>query len=206
MKTTEKHDARVVEQKRQIMKQLIIVATVTLGVLGTCIAADNTAVAKIGPVQTVTVEPGVVPSGTSIVVRTKEAVRTSSAHRSTAYLGSVAADVLDQNGGALIPRESPIELVVRSLPYLGPGGAGMTVLTLDIDAVTVGDVRYAVETNNEAPGAGGIGVNRGGVKWVGGSEDAVGHVVTRGRSINVPADTLLAFQTEAPIRLRGYQR
>lgn len=189
------------------MKHLILgLTTLTVVALGNCMAADNTGVPAINPVHTVTAEPGVVPPGTSLVVRTKDAVRTHRAYRGTVYLAGAAADVLDQSGAVLIPRDSPIELVVRPLSYLGPGGVGMTLLTLEIDAVTVGDVRYPVETHDEAPGPGGIGVNRGAAKWIGGSEQAAGPVVTRGRSIKVPADTLIAFQIQAPIRLRGYQR
>jgi hypothetical protein len=56
----------------------------------------------------------------------------------------------------------------------------MTLLTLDVDAVVVRGVRYPVETENEKPGAGGIGVNRGAAKWIGGNEEAARHVVTRG--------------------------
>jgi hypothetical protein len=81
-----------------------------------------------------------------------------------------------------------------------------TLLTLDIDAVVVRDVRYPVETDYEKPGAGGIGVNRGAAKWIGANEEAARHVVTRGQSIFVPTDTVLAFQIQAPLRLRGYQR
>ncbi len=188
------------------MRHLIFVfATWTLLSAGSGIAADNAGLIAIGPVHTVTLEPGVVQPGTALVVRTKDAVRTNKAYRSTVYLASVAEDILDQNGAVLIPRESGVELLVRSLPYLGPGGAGMTVLTLDVGAVTVGGVRYPVETHDERPGAGGIGVDRGAAKWVGGDE-AASHVVTRGRRINVPADTLLAFQIQAPIRLQGYRR
>jgi NAD(P)-dependent dehydrogenase (short-subunit alcohol dehydrogenase family) len=50
------------------------------------------------------------------------------------------------------------------------------------------------------------GVNRGAARWVGGSEESAGEVVTRGQRIKVPADTFLAFQIQIPIRLRGYQR
>lgn len=188
------------------MRRLIFgLATLTLLSSSSCIAADNAGLIPTGPVHTVTLEPGVVRPGTALVVRTKDAVRTSKAYRSTFYFASVAEDILDQNGAVLIPRESPVELVVRSLPYLGPGGVGMTVLTLDVGAVTVSGVRYPVETDDEAPGAGGIGVERGAAKRVGGDE-ASSQVVIRGRSINVPAETLLAFQIQAPIRLRGYQR
>ena len=188
------------------MRHLILgLATLTLLSSSSCIAADNAGPIPIGPVHTVTLEPGVVRTGTALVVRTKDAVRTSKAYRSTVYFASVAEDILDQKGAVLIPRESPVELVVRSLPYLGPGGVGMTLLTLDVGAVTVSGVRYPVETDAETPGAGGIGVERGAAKGVGGDE-ASSHVVTRGRSINVPAETLLAFQIQAPIRLQGYQR
>ena len=189
------------------MKHLILgLTTLMVVAFGTCLAADNAGVIATGPVHTVTDEPGVVPPGTSLVVRTKDVVKTRRAYRGTVYFANVATDVLDQNGAELIPKGSPIELVVRSLPYLGPGGVGMTLLTLDIEAVTIGDVRYPVETHDEAPGAGGIGVNRGVARWIGGSDEPAGYVVTRGDRINVPTDTLLAFQIEAPIRLRGYQR
>lgn len=188
------------------MSYLILgLTTLTFLSLSSCFAADNARPAPNSPVRVVTEEPGVVPPGTSLVVRTKDTVRTRKPYRSTLYLATVAEDILDQNGTVLIPRESPVELVVRSLPYLGPGGVGMTVLTLDVGAVTVFGVRYPVETGDDTPGAGGIGVDRGAAKRVGGDE-AASHVVTRGSRIDVPAETMLAFQIQAPIRLRGYQR
>ena len=189
------------------MKHLIFgLTTLAVVALGTCIAADNAGVIPTGPVHTVTAEAGVVPAGTALLVRTKDTVKTNKASRGTVYIANTAADILDQNRAVLIPSGSPIELVVHSLAYLGPGGAGTTLLTLDVDAITVRDVRYPVETHDERPGAGGIGVQRGAAKWIGGSEEAAGRVVTRGPKISVPADTLLAFQIQAPIRLRGYQR
>jgi len=189
------------------MKHLMLnLATLTVVVTGNCVAADSADVVAFGPVHTVTAEPGVVPPGTSVLVRTKDAVKTGKAYRATVYFASAAADIVDENGAVLIPRESPIELVVRSVSYLGPGGVGMTLLTLDIDAVVVRGVRYPVETDNEKPGAGGLGVGRGAAKWIGGREDAARHVVTRGRGTVVPAGILLAFQIQAPIRLQGFQR
>jgi hypothetical protein len=87
-----------------------------------------------GPVRVFTVEPGVVPPGTSVVVRTNDPVNTSRALRGTIYDANVAEDILNQDGTVLIPKESR-ELVVRSLSYLGPGGVEMTELTLDITAL-----------------------------------------------------------------------
>jgi hypothetical protein len=192
--------------KEVFMKHLMLgLAALTVVGLNSCMAAGSAAVIPIGPVHTVAAEPGVVPAGTSLVVRMNDTVKTRRAYRGTIYFATVAGDILDQEGAVLIPKESPVELVVRSLPYLGPGGVGMTLLALDIDAITVSGVRYPVETDDETPGAGGIGVDRGAARWVGGDE-AAGHVVTRGHRINVPSATLLTFQIQAPVRLRGYQR
>ena len=185
---------------------ILDLAILTAVVLGHSLAADSNAVIAIDPIRTVTVEHGVVPSGTSLIVRMKDVVKTRNASRGTLYFASTATDVLDENGAVLIPRESPVELVVRSMPYLGPGGGAMTLLALDIDTIVVRDVHYPVETDNERPGPGGIGVNRGGARWIGGSDNAAGHVITRGQSINVPVGALLAFRVQAPIRLQGYQR
>ena len=182
---------------------ILDLAALTLVALGNCLAADTTA---INSVHTVTAEPGVLPPGISLVVRTKETVNTAKAYRGTVYLASTAADILDQNGAVLIPRESPVELAVRSVSYLGPGGAGMTFLTLAIEAIVVKNVRYTVEGQDEKPSAGGIGVNRGAAKWIGGSDETVHHVVTRGQRIDVPTGVLLGFQIQEPLRLQGYQR
>ena len=81
----------------------------------------------------------------------------------------------------------------------------MTLLTLDVGAVTVSGVRYPVETDDETPAAGGIGLEHGAAQKFGADEPS-SQVVTRGHRINVPAETLLAFQIQAPIRLRGYRR
>jgi len=158
-----------------------------------------------GPVRSVTDEPGVVPTGTSLVVRTNAAVRVSKASRSTIYDANVAEDVLDQNGTVLIPRESPVEMVVRSRSYLGPGGAGMTDLILAIKTLTVKGVIYPVATESAKPGPGGLGLDKDAPKQIGDSA-AGNEAVTRGRRILVPARTVLAFQIADPIRLRGYRR
>jgi hypothetical protein len=189
------------------MKRLLIdLAILTIVVSGTCLAANSADGIPVGPVRVITAERGVVPPGTAIVVRTGDKVKTGKAFRSTMYFASIATDILDENGDALIPRDSPVELVVRSVPYLGPGGVGTTLLTLDIDAITVRDVRYPVETDDKRPGPGGIGVDRDSATWICANEDAAHLVITRGHSIDVPANTLLAFPIQAPIRLRGYQR
>lgn len=167
------------------------------------VRAERDALVPPGPVRTVTSEPGVVPAETPLVVRTNDTVSTDRAFRGTIYDASLAEDVLDQSGTVLIPKESPVELGVFSFGFLGPGGAGMTELVLGLRAVTVNGVSYPLETA-EPQRNGGLGASDHTAKWVGGT--AAGQVLTRGKRIHVPAGALLRFQTEEPIRLRGYRR
>jgi hypothetical protein len=183
----------------------VLMLTGVSGCVETCLT-DRVELRPPGPVKTVTEEQGVVPSGTSLVVRTNDTVSTRKALRETIYDAKVAENVLDQNGSVLIPKESPVELRVLSLSFLGPGGAGMTELVLGVRAVTVNGVRYPVETaGNARDRNGGLERDRYTAKWIGGSSER-GEVLTSGRRINVPVGTLLAFQTGNPIRLKGYQR
>jgi hypothetical protein len=146
-------------------------ALMTMANLGACPGRDLSSPADVsapGPVRTVAEEPGVVPAGSSLVVQTDDAMTAVKAMRATIYTANVAKDVVDQNGTVLIPKDSPVELGVRSLPYLGPGGVGMTELILELRALTVKDVRYPIATASEPSGAGGLGLERNGPKWVGG--------------------------------------
>jgi hypothetical protein len=187
--------ARRLEEVRMKLSPFIFVALSVAGAVA----------APLDPVRTVTTESGVVPPGTQLVVRTSDTVRTDKALRGTIYAATVAEDILDQNGTVLIPTGSPVELAVRSLPYLGPGGVGMTELVLEVRAVAVNGFRYPFATASGKPGAGGIGLDRDAAKWVSGDTPA-GAAVTAGRRINVPAESLLAFRIDDPIRLMGFRR
>ena len=79
----------------------------------------------------------------------------------------------------------------------------MSKLVLDVRAVTVNGVLYEVETAEGTSKGAGF-EPRGAVAVAG--EGPAGHVLTIGRRINVPAGTVLKFQTAEPIRLRSYQR
>jgi hypothetical protein len=185
------------------MKLLTAVLTVTaLSCVGTY-AADRAALPAAGPVHIVTTEPGVVPPGASLVVRAADSINTRKAYHGTVYEANVAEDMVDQNGAVLIPRQSPVELVVRSFPYLGPGGVGMTSLTLSVKAITVKGMRYPVATVGDTLDAGGIRAHEDAIRTIGADESAV---ETSGHRIRVPSNTLLAFRTEDPIRLNGYRR
>jgi hypothetical protein len=174
----------------------------TMASAGACLGQDLVGPADppIGLVRSVAEEPGVVPAGSPLIVQTDDAVTAVKAMHSTIYSANVAEDVVDQNGAVLMPKDSPAELGVRWLPYLGPGGVGMTELILELRAITVKGLRYPVATASESPGAGGLGLARGGPKWVGGRA-AQGEALTSGPRIRVPARTLRVFQIAEPLRL-----
>ena len=170
-----------------------------------CLDADNpAAVPALRPVRVATLEPGVVPTGTPLLVRTSDPVCTRNYFQHTIWGAAVAEDVLDLKGHLLIPRGSSLGMVVRLLPYYGPGGVGMTELALDIESINIRGVFYPVGTDVRPPLAGGLWARRHSAHWVGGV--AVEHFATYGNRINVPANALLAFQLEDPIRLRDYRR
>ena len=182
-------------------------ALMTMASIGACLGQDLANPADppaLGPLRIVAEEPGVVPTGSSLVVQMDDAVTAVRPMRATIYSARVAEDVVDQSGTVLIPKGSPVELGVRLLSYLGPGGAGMTELILELRAVTVKGVRYPVATVSGPPGAGGLGLERNAPTWVGGRA-AQGKVLTSGPRIKVPARTLLAFQVAEPIRLTGFR-
>jgi hypothetical protein len=158
-----------------------------------------------GPTRTATSVPGIVPAGSVLVVRTGDTVNTRNPLPGTIYDANVAKAVVDQYGDVLIPQGAPVALSVAGLWYLGPGGVGMTELMLGVRELTVNGKSYPVVTEPGEPHAGGLGVNRHIPTWVGGGEPGA-KVYTNGRKIYVPADTLLAFYLQDPIRLSGYRR
>jgi hypothetical protein len=163
------------------------------------IAGLSAAFLPAGVVEESSSEPGVVPEGTSLVVKAGDAIIARKAYKTTLYGASVAENVVGPDEKILIPKGATVELGVSTLSYLGPGGAGLSELAVEVRSVTVNGMSYPVKTIGR-PGAGGLGVNRYVAKVAGGGEEA-DEVRTNGRNINVPAGTLLAFQVQEPIRI-----
>jgi hypothetical protein len=166
---------------------------------------------------------GIIDAGTNITVRTNASIRANE-DDGRVYSGFVAQDVLDRNRNIAIPRGSNVELIVRRL--------SRNEVTLDLDSVMIEGERYGVEgedlvgsQNNSGIGAnqrtgeylgGGailgaiIGAIAGGGKGAaigaaGGAAAGAGvQVLTRGRNVDVPAESLLTFRLEHPIRAGVY--
>jgi hypothetical protein len=170
----------------------------------------------------------VIPAGTQIAVRTDETINTETAAGERTYPASIARDVTGPDGNVIIPRGSPAELVVRQI---NPGGTfGSSDLVLDLRSITVNGQRHLVNTQAVQESAkNGIGANKRTGEYVGGGAvlgtllgalagggkgAAIGaiagaaagggvQVLTKGKQIHVPAETLLTFQLDRPLHLRA---
>src|SRR5689334_3429391 len=170
----------------------------------------------------------VIPSGADIAVRTNEAIDSQTATEGQTFSAQIDRDVVDGSGAVVVPRGSAAQLVIRRIQ--GGGATGSPNLVLDLQSVTVQGRRYLVETSDlEQSSRSGIGKNRRTAEMVGGGAAlgtllgavagggkgaAIGavagaaaggtaQVLTRGKEVKVPAETLLTFRLEEPLRLQG---
>lgn len=170
-------------------------------------------------------DQGNVASGTQVQIRTDQAIDVKTAQANQVFPATVSQDVIDRNGAVVIPRGAQAELVVV------PTGTSNDELTLDLGSVTVDGQRYIVNSESTSAAAssdkGGIGMNKRTGKYIGGgalagtiigaiagggkgaaigaiaggAAGAGAQVLTRGKQINVPAETELTFRLNQALSL-----
>ncbi len=166
------------------------------------------------------------PAGTELSVRTNEAIDSEKSAGGNTYAADVAEDVVNAAGTVVVPKGSKSELVVVSASQGGKiRGASDLVLTLA--SVTVGAKPYPVDASNvEQRGKEGVGANKRTATYTGGGAavgaiigaiagggkgaaigagagagaGALTQILTKGR-IRVPAESVLVFKLEAPLRI-----
>jgi len=163
---------------------------------------------------------GIIDAGNTIVVRTNESINANDSD-GRIFSGVVEQDVVNRGGYVAIPRGSDVELVVRRVSN--------TDVALDLDSVMINGQRYGIEAESNVLSEDrreGLGVNDRTGKYVGGGAvigaiigaitgggkgAAIGagagaaagagtQVLTRGRRVNVPAETLLTYRLAQPLR------
>jgi hypothetical protein len=169
----------------------------------------------------------IIPSRTEFAVRSKETIHSRTDFVGQLFLAVIERDILDHTGALAIPRGSDAELVLQKAKGTGTAASE---LVLDLEAVTLGGLRYLViagdvgETGQEgiaprrepreivgrgrgwAPGALN-GAIAGGTKsaaivaGVGAASEGAGQVLTKGDEVRVPAGALLNFTLEMDVRL-----
>jgi len=162
----------------------------------------------------------VIDAGTTINVRTTEAIKADSDDGRT-FPGVVDEDILNRNRAVAIPKGSDVELVVTRLSD--------NEVSLDLESVTIRGERYSVDVEDSVVDSDrreGVGANERTGKYVGGgavlgaiigaiagggkgaaigagagaAAGAGAQVLTRGKSVNVPAESLLTFRLSEPLR------
>ena len=168
-------------------------------------------------------QAGTIAAGTTIKVRTNEAINTSS--EGERFSAVVDQNVRGSNGTVVIPKGSNAALLVKRM-------ANKDVV-LDLDSLTVNGQRYGVQTENAVSSKEkqGVGANKRTGKYVGGGA-AVGAIIgaiagggkgaaigagvgagagagaqilTKGKSVNVPAESLLTYRLRQPLRAAAGQ-
>ena len=176
------------------------------------------------PAITVSGSPNTIPAGTTLEVRTNEAIVSSNAEGRT-YQADIATEVVDAQGKVLIPKASHVEFVV--LEAKDKEGLKGASLQLGMRSVTVNGVTYLV-ISEEVKKTSGLGRNEKTAKTVGGgaalgtligaaagggtgavvggivgaAAGAAVQVLTQGKEVRVPAESVLRFQLDEPIQLQ----
>jgi hypothetical protein len=160
-----------------------------------------------------------IDAGTSITVRTNEQI-TASNSDGRVFSGVVDQDVVSRGGNVAIPRGADVEMLVKNISN--------NQVALDLDSVTINGRRYGIEAQDSVVSSesDGLGANRrtgtfigggavigaiigaiaGGGKGaaigggIGAAAGAGTQVLTRGRSVNVPAESLVTFRLQQPLR------
>jgi outer membrane lipoprotein SlyB len=172
-----------------------------------------------------------IPAGTTVKVRNSNAISAEEASVGATYPAVVTADVIGADGLPAIPKGSDATLIVRSSQAQGKI-QGQSELSLDLASVNVGGRHYNLETEDvQEKGKQGLGTNKrtavftgggaalgtiigavaGGGKGAaigalaGGAAGAATQTITRGKSVKIPAETILSFQIEAPVQIRPAQ-
>jgi hypothetical protein len=162
-------------------------------------------------------QPGTIGAGMTIKVRTTNEIKTSTEGQK--FSGVVDQNVMGSNGKVVIPKGSDATLVVKRLANKD--------VALDLDSVNVNGQRYGVQTENviSSKEKQGVGANKRTGKYVGGGA-AVGAIIgaiagggkgaaigagvgagagagaqilTKGKSVNVPAESLLTYRLRQPL-------
>ncbi len=168
-----------------------------------------------------------IPAGAELAVRTNEKIDSKSATEGRTYSAEISRDVMDDAGNLFIPKGSEAQLVVKSMS--GGRIAGASDLVLDVQSVMVNGQRYMVSTQDlrQSGGRDGVGRNRRTAEIVGGGTaigtllGAIGgggkgaligaiagaaagagvQVMTKGREVLVPAETILNFRLDQAMQL-----
>jgi hypothetical protein len=171
------------------------------------------------------------PTGSEISVRTNEVIDSSTAEEGQSFDAQVTRDAQDANGDVVIPRGADARIVIKSASK-GGRFRGASDLVLDLQSVVIQGKPYSIGTIDVSrKGKAGIGANRRTAEYTGGGAalggiigaiagggkgaaigagagagaGALTQILTKGRAIKVPAESVLTFSLDKPLRVTAAQ-
>jgi hypothetical protein len=175
----------------------------------------------------VTTKTNELPAGTELSVRTDEAIDSATAQEGQAFEAQVTRTLKDSDGDVVIPRGAPAKIVIKSASK-GGKFRGQSDLVLDILSVTIDGKSHSIDVADVTQkGKDGVGVNKRTATYTGGGAalgaiigaiagggkgaaigagagagaGALTQVLTKGGSIKVPAESVLTFRLDKPLRV-----
>lgn len=213
------------------MKRVGIILLNVAFVMALSSCARNTAQTTPAPVYTSSNQPGFLPAGTTVSVRTNEPIDANTAQVGQTYSAQVANDIIQPDGTVLVPQGSPAQLAVMNVAQGGVLQSGQ--VQLGLQSITVNARTYMVASPVATASSNqGLGANRRTAEFVGGGAalgtligavagggtgaligalagaggGAAVQVLTKGSQVHVPAETVLTYRLDEPISLVGYRR
>jgi hypothetical protein len=180
------------------------------------------------PVTTKTYE---LPAGSEVSVRTNEAIDSATAAEGQTFDAQVTRDATDANGDVVIPRGSRGKIVIKSASK-GGRFKGASDLVLDLQSVTINGKPYLINSSDVAQkGKSGVGANKRTAVYTGGGAalgaiigaiagggkgaaigagagagaGALTQILTKGKSIKVPVESVLTFNLDKPLQVTAAQ-
>lgn len=168
----------------------------------------------------------VLPSGTQISVRTDETIDSAKDAVGRLYSGRIQQDIVDSTGNVAIPAGTRAQLQVVNLRGNSPnqnGGQPAPQFALDLHSVNLNGREYLVDSSSVAEnGSAGFGMNRRTAEYAGGGAGlgallgavfgggkgagigtlaggglgALAQYMTRGKQVQIPAESVLTFQLD----------
>jgi hypothetical protein len=180
------------------------------------------------PASAVSSKTFLVPAGSEISVRTEETIDSGVAVEGQTYAAEVTRDVKDESGDCVVPKGANAQVVIVSA---AKGGRfhGASDLVLDLGSVSVQGRRYSLTSSEIVEkGHDGVGANKRTAEFAGGGAavgaiigaiagqgkgaaigagsgagaGAITEILTKGGSIKVPAETVMTFKLERPLRIQ----
>jgi hypothetical protein len=179
------------------------------------------------PVREVTTRTYELPAGSEISVRTNEAIDSETAAEGQTFDAQVTRDAKDANGDIVIPRGSRARIVIKSASK-GGRFRGASDLVLDLQSVAINGKQYTVQTSDlSKQGKSGVGANKRTATYTGGGAalgaiigaiagggkgaaigagagagaGALTQVLTKGRAIKVPVESVLTFNLDKSLKV-----